>query len=72
MVQLRQQGKILARDTALNSYFLSDTEEAIDWFERACEERELALLDIKFYLCYEQLKEHARFREPVRRIGLPL
>jgi adenylate cyclase len=69
---LREQGKIPATDMALNSFFLGDTEQAIDWFERAYQERDLGLLDIKFYLCYEQLKRHARFRELVRRIGVPL
>lgn len=72
VVALRKGGQILASDMALNSYFLGNTEEAIDWFERAYEERDLGLLDIKIYLCYEQLKEHARFRELIERIGLPL
>ena len=57
---------------ALASYFLGKIDEAIDWFERAYEERDGALLDIKSYKCYEPLKENARFRELVQRIGLPL
>ena len=72
VLALREQGQILASDMALNSCFLGNTEEAIDWFERAYQERDPGILDIKVYLCYEQLKENFRFRELIRRIGLPL
>jgi tetratricopeptide (TPR) repeat protein len=69
---LREQGKILASDMALNSYFLGNTEEAIDWFEQAYHERDMGLLDIKVYLCYDQLKKNVRFQDLMARIGLPL
>jgi serine/threonine-protein kinase len=72
VIALRRQGKILASDMALNSYFLGEIEEAIDWFERAYEEHDAGLLDIKAYLCYEKLKENARFRDLIEKIGLPL
>jgi adenylate cyclase len=69
---LRKEGQIVATDMGLISYTLGNTEEAIDWFERAYEERDGTLLDLKSYLGYEQLKENARFRELIKRIGLPL
>jgi tetratricopeptide (TPR) repeat protein len=72
VVELRKRGQILASDMALASYSLGETDEAIDWFERAYEEHDVWLLDIKSWVCYEQLKEHARIRELIQRIGLPL
>jgi tetratricopeptide (TPR) repeat protein len=72
IIELRKQGQILASDMALASHFLGKTDEALEWLERAYEERDGALLDMKAWLCYEPLKEHARFRELLQRIGLPL
>ena len=72
VLALREQGKIFASDMALNYFFLGNTEEAIDWFERAYREHDAGLLDIKVYLCYEKLKEHERVQELIKRIGLPL
>ena len=72
VVELRKRGQILASRMALASYLLGETDEAIDWFERAYEEHDVWLLDIKSWVCYEQLKEHARIRKLLQRIGLPL
>ncbi len=50
---------------------LGEKEKAIDWLERADEERDFELMFIKVDPVYDSLRGEARFQDLVRKIGLP-
>ena len=58
-------------DMGIAAFGLVTQEEAINWLERAYEERDIHLLDIKKYYIYEVLGGHLRVQELMKRIGIP-
>lgn len=49
---------------------LDDTEQALDWLEKACDEREPRLRYLNVDPHYDDLRGHPRFDSLVRRVGL--
>jgi uncharacterized protein HemY len=49
---------------------LGDTNEALKWLERSCEERDMNLVEIKADPIWDPVRLDPRFVELVRRIGL--
>ena len=51
---------------------LGDVEEALAWLERAYRERDVHLLELGVEPKWDEVRDHPRFRELVRAIGLPV
>ena len=67
----------LARERYVSAYFfaeihagLGETEEAIRWLDRACEERAVPMTSLQVNPRFDALREHAGFQAIVRRMGL--
>ena len=50
---------------------LRENDQALHWLERACEQRDFDLLFAQRSMAFESLRTEPRFRELIRRIGLP-
>ena len=50
---------------------LGETEKAIEWLEKACEERSCYVTWLNADPCYDDLRDQPRFQEIVKRVGLP-
>ena len=51
---------------------LGDHQQALDWLERAFDERDPWLIFLPYEPAYDRLHGHARFRALVARIGIPM
>jgi TolB-like protein len=51
---------------------LNDTGRALDWLERACEERNPHALWLRVAPCYDRLRSETRFHRLVTRLNLPV
>ncbi len=49
---------------------LKEVDLACAALEHACERRETNLVQIKAHPCFDAVREHARFQEVERRVGL--
>ena len=50
--------------------FLGDRDEAVHWIEKAVEQRQSLVVFVNQHPMYASLREHPRFQQIVRRIGL--
>jgi Flp pilus assembly protein TadD len=50
---------------------LRENDQALHWLERAYEQRDFDLLFAQRWMAFESLRSEPRFRELMRRIGLP-
>jgi len=50
--------------------FLGDRDEAVRWLDKAVEERQSGVIFVNQHPMYAPLRDHSRFQEIVRRIGL--
>jgi hypothetical protein len=50
---------------------LGDNDRALDWLEKAYQERSTGLLTLKVHPIFDGLRSDQRFRSLLRRIGLP-
>jgi len=50
---------------------LGEPDQAFEWLDRAYEEREAALIYLRYFPDFESLHKDARFADLLRRIGLP-
>ena len=66
-----QQGKATAHDVAVLYAGLNDRGQALDWMERAYEERSGGLLQIKADPIFDSIRSDPRFTDLLRRLGLP-
>jgi TolB-like protein/tetratricopeptide (TPR) repeat protein len=49
---------------------LGEHEQALDWLEKACAQREMTLITLKMHPIYEALRNEPRFQAVLRRLGL--
>jgi len=56
---------------ALGAVGLGKSEEALDWLEKACEERSGWMVNLKVEPAMDPLRSHPRFQEILRRVALP-
>lgn len=71
VVKIREQGRMPATYMAIAHFGLGRQDEAIDWLEKAYDERDTCLLSIKKYYIYEVLGGHPRVQALMRRVGTP-
>ena len=50
---------------------LGETEQALDWLERACEQRDSWMIFLKVHPYFESLRDLPRFQRIIKRIGFP-
>jgi len=50
---------------------LGEKDQAFEWLERALAERDGRVCSLKVYAAYDSLRSDPRFRDLVRRLGLP-
>ncbi len=62
--------KHLAWDRAITYIFLEDEEKAIKWLEKAVENRERWVLNMKTAPYYEKINSNQKFQQLVKKIGL--
>ena len=58
-------------NTALIYKSLGQTDEALDWLEKACDDRFWMMAFLKVDPRWDPLRSHPRFQEILRRTGLP-
>ena len=68
---LRERGVVPSGSIAILYGALGDSNEAFAWLEKAYEERDPQLTYLKAGRRFEPLRQDPRFRELVRRVGLP-
>jgi len=70
--KLAERRFVSAYDFAIIYVGLGEAEQAFQWLERACEERSFSMLmSLKAEPRLDPLRPHTRFRDLVRRVGLP-
>ena len=65
------QGQASAYDVAVVYTGLAETDQALEWLEKAFVERSGGLLQIKADLMFDTIRSDARFASIVGRLGLP-
>ena len=68
---LSRQRYVSAYNIALVHIGLGENEAALEWLEKACDERATALIFLKVAPEFDGLRAHPRFKALLRRIGLP-
>ncbi len=58
-------------ELAVDYAFLHDTNEALAWLQRAYDENDADLVFLKVNPAYDNLHDDRRFKDLLRRIGLP-
>jgi hypothetical protein len=48
-----------------------ESERALDWLEKACEDRETPLVHVRVSWDWDDVRDHPRFQELLRRMNLP-
>jgi serine/threonine protein kinase/Tfp pilus assembly protein PilF len=66
-----EQGQATAYDLAVVYAGLNDTEQALDWLQKAYMERSGGLLQIKGDLIFDPIRSDERFKNVLRSLGLP-
>ena len=72
--ELKKEGAsfpLLSYWAAIISNALQDKEQALDWLERACEERVGLLITLKVASGFRNLSQEPRYQAILKRIGLP-
>jgi TolB-like protein/Flp pilus assembly protein TadD len=70
LLKLDNQGHCVSVDVALVHYGLGDTDKALEWLERACQQRDAGLLDIGVDPQWVRLRSDARFTALLKKMGL--
>jgi serine/threonine-protein kinase len=70
--RLSMQKYVTPYDTAVIYAGLGEKDQAFDWLQRACDEREPLLVLLKVWPTFDSLRADPRFANLIRRVGLPL
>ncbi len=72
LMERSEHGAYVAPDNIAWAHIgLGQHDEAIDWLERAYEEREQGLVYLKMAPFYDPLRSHPRFQDLLRRMNFP-
>lgn len=71
LTEASQRAYVSAFDMALSQSGRGETEPALDWLERAVDERSSLLAYLRVWPMFDNLRSNPRFAEVLRRIGFP-
>ena len=71
MQQIAEQRYVSPYYRALAALGLGDKEQALDWLEKACEERSCWMVNLHVEPAMDLIRAHPRFQNLLRRVRLP-